>query len=67
MIIGPFIGERIISTFGEAIVVDGKSGFLPTYLIFVAAAIATLIAILPVLRLIREGKNKPADAPQDQA
>ena len=67
MIIGPFIGERIISTFGQPIVVDGKSGFLPTHLIFVAAAIATLIAILPVLRLIRGGANKPGQQTQEEA
>ena len=67
MIIGPFIGERIISTFGQPVVVDGKSGFLPTYLIFVAAAIATLIAILPVLRLIRGGANKPEQQMQEEA
>ncbi|MEA4938421.1 MAG: MFS transporter [Christensenella sp.] len=59
MVIGPFIGERIISTFGQPIVVDGKAGFLPTHLVFVAAAVATLIAILPVMRMIR-GAGKPA-------
>lgn len=59
MVIGPFIGERIISSFGEAIVVDGKAGFLPTRLIFVAAAIATLVALLPVLRMIRGAGKAP--------
>jgi MFS family permease len=57
MIIGPFIGERIITFFGEAVVVDGKAGFLPTHLIFVAAAIATLFALLPVMGLIRGEHN----------
>ena len=61
MVIGPFIGERIISTFGEPVVVDGKAGFLPTYLIFIAAAIATLVAILPVLRMIRDGAKQSDD------
>ena len=63
MVIGPFIGERIISTFGEPVVVDGKAGFLPTYLIFIAAAVATLIAILPVLRMIRDGAKKSDSMP----
>ena len=59
MVIGPFIGERIITFFGQPVVVDGKAGFLPTYLIFVAAAVATLFAILPVLRLIRGAEQAP--------
>ena len=58
MVIGPFIGERIITFFGQPIVVDGKAGFLPTYLIFVAAAVATLLALLPVLNLIRGAKRE---------
>ncbi|MEN6339508.1 MAG: MFS transporter [Clostridiaceae bacterium] len=60
MVIGPFIGERIISTFGQAVVVDGKAGFLPTYLIFIAASVATLIAIFPVMRMIKNASH-PAD------
>lgn len=63
MVIGPFIGERIITAFGQAIVVDGKAGFLPTHWIFVAAALATLIALLPVMKMIRDGSKKPL-APQ---
>ncbi|MEN6594016.1 MAG: MFS transporter [Clostridiaceae bacterium] len=60
MVIGPFIGERIISTFGQAVVVDGKAGFLPTYLIFIAASVATLIAIFPVMRMMKNASH-PAD------
>ena len=63
MVIGPFIGERIISGFGQPVVVDGKAGFLPTYLIFIAAAIATLIAILPVMRMIRGGAKRQNNPP----
>ncbi|MCE5188678.1 MAG: MFS transporter [Eubacteriales bacterium] len=62
MVIGPFIGERIISAFGQPVVVDGKAGFLPTYLIFVAAALATLIALFPVMKMIR-GASKPPRSP----
>jgi hypothetical protein len=66
MVIGPFIGERIISAFGQAVVVDGKAGFLPTYLIFIAASAATLLAIFPVMRVIKNAshpaeESKPAE------
>jgi len=60
MVIGPFIGERIITFFGQPIIVDGKAGFLPTHLIFIAAAVATLFALLPVLNLIRGAKRDAA-------
>jgi hypothetical protein len=67
MVIGPFIGERIITFFGQPVVVDGKAGFLPTHLIFVAAAVATLFAVLPVLGMIRRAKKLPEDnQPQAQ-
>lgn len=62
MVIGPFIGERIITAFGQPVVVDGKAGFLPTYLIFVAASVATLVAILPVMRMIRGAASTAADS-----
>jgi len=48
------------------VVVNGKAGFLPTHLIFVAAAVATLFAVLPVLNMIR-GAKKPPELNQSQA
>lgn len=51
MVIGPFIGERLISNFGEPVITNGETGFLPTPLIFITGAIIILISILPVLRL----------------
>ena len=60
MVIGPFIGERLITFFGQPVVVDGKAGFLPTYLIFIAASAATLLAIFPVMRMIKNA-SRPAD------
>ncbi len=48
MIIGPYIGQFIISLFGTPIVVNGNSGFLPTNLIFVVAGACTLLAFIPL-------------------
>jgi MFS family permease len=56
MTIGPFIGERLITYFGEAVVVNGRSGFLPSKEIFIAAAIVTLLAFIPIQRLLRKKK-----------
>ncbi len=48
MIIGPYIGQFIITIFGTPIVVNGNNGFLPTNLIFVIAGIFTLLAFIPL-------------------
>ena len=66
MVIGPFIGERIITFFGQPIVVDGKAGFLPTYLIFIGSAIVTLFALLPVLNMIRGAKRASIEAQPEE-
>ncbi len=54
MIVGPFIGERIITFFGAPIVTNGQAGFLPTNLIFVAAAFVTLLAFIPVKKVLEK-------------
>lgn len=54
MTIGPFIGERLITYFGEAVVVNGRSGYLPSKEIFIAAALVTLFAFIPIKRLLKE-------------
>ncbi len=59
MIIGPFIGERIISFFGAPIVTNGQKGFLPTSLIFIAAGLLTLLAFIPVKKALQQqGEEK---------
>ncbi len=54
MIIGPFIGERIITFFGKPIISNGQEGFLPTSLIFIAAGILTLLAFIPVKKALQQ-------------
>ncbi len=56
MIIGPFIGERLISIFGNPIVTNGQAGFLPTNLIFIGAAIVTLLAFIPLKKVLEDEK-----------
>ncbi len=54
MIIGPFIGERIITYFGTPITTNGQDGFLPSSLIFIVAGIVTLFAFYPIKKIIKE-------------
>ncbi len=58
MIIGPYIGQLIISTFGMPIVVDGNSGFLPTNIIFVMAGVCTLLAFIPLYIMGKTNADK---------
>lgn len=58
MVVGPFIGERVISLLGEAVVVEGKAGYLPAPHIFIIGAAIILLAVLPVLRLRSETVKK---------
>ncbi len=49
MVIGPFIGQFIISSFGQPV----QGGFLPTNLIFIAAGICTLLTFIPLYFIIK--------------
>ena len=49
MIPGPLIGGWLGSSFGQPIMLDGQSGFVPTSLIFQVAAGITLLALIPLL------------------
>ncbi len=48
MIPGPLIGGWLGSSFGQPIMLDGQSGFVPTSLIFQVAAGITLLALIPL-------------------
>lgn len=49
MVPGPLIGGWLGTQFGIPTVINGQAGFIPTPLIFQVAAVATLVAILPLL------------------
>ncbi len=51
MVPGPLIGSWLTTTFGIHTVLDGKEAFIPSSIIFQAAAIATLFAAIPILRI----------------
>jgi MFS family permease len=55
MVPGPILGSWLITTFGIPTVIAGKAGFIPTSLIFQVGGVATLLALIPLLRI---GKKK---------
>jgi MFS family permease len=57
MILGPFLGSWLITSFGNQTVIDGKAAFVPTSLIFQVAAIATLLAAIPIFLMNKYGSS----------
>jgi MFS family permease len=51
MVIGPAIGSFLIRTFGIPTTLNGEAGFIPTPVIYYAAALINLLAIPPLLRI----------------
>ena len=49
MVPGPLVGSWLATRYGIATVINGQPGFIPTPLIFQAAAVATILAALPLL------------------
>jgi len=60
MIPGPLIGSWLATRYGIPTVLDGRPGFIPTPLIFQVAAVATLLATLPLLFTHSGGRQKAA-------
>jgi MFS family permease len=57
MIPGPLLGGWLASTYGIATVIDGKPGTIPTPILFQAAALAVLFALIPLLLIKKPAKN----------
>jgi len=58
MVHGPLLGSWLITHFGISAVIDGKAGFIPTSIIFQAAGLATLLAIIPLLTIRNPKKSE---------
>jgi MFS family permease len=58
MILGPLTGGWLATRYGLPTVIEGQAGFIPTPVLFQAAAIATLLAALPLLVIGK--KERPA-------
>jgi MFS family permease len=56
MIPGPLLGGWLAATYGIPTVLDGKAGFIPTPLLFQAAAVAVLLTLIPLLLIGRSKK-----------
>ena len=56
MVIGPFIGARVINNANETYQELGVIKQVPTPWIFIAGAVVTLFVVIPIVRLYRMGK-----------
>ena len=54
MVIGPAIGSFLIRNFGIATTLNGEAGFIPTPIIFYAAAVINLLTLLPLMRIPKQ-------------
>ncbi len=57
MVPGPIIGGWLSSEFGIPTVINGQPGFIPTPIIFIAAALLILLTVIPLIP-IKESKKK---------
>ena len=57
MVPGPLIGSWLTTTYGIHTVLDGKEAYIPTSIIFQVAAIATLLAAIPIVVIIRKNRK----------
>lgn len=58
MVPGPLIGSWLTTNFGIHTILNGKEAFIPTPIIFQAAAVATLLAIIPILFMKKSTKSQ---------
>lgn len=57
MVIGPCIGSVLISSFGIPFTQNGSAGFIPTPIIFKAAAFTSLLALIPIIFIVKNNKS----------
>lgn len=57
MVIGPYIGSSLISRFGIPFSQNNSKGFIPTPIIFQVAAFGSLLAIIPIIFIIKNDNS----------
>ena len=60
MIPGPLIGGWLASEYGIPTIIDGQPGYIPTPIIFIAAALLILLTVIPLIpaRELKREKKK---------
>ncbi len=58
MVIGPSIGSFLISNYGLVSMVDGETGFIPTPIVFQAAAVMGLVTLIPLIIIYKNKKKR---------
>lgn len=62
MVIGPAIGSFLIRSYGIPTLLNGEAGFIPTPVIYYAAAAINLLTLLPLLRIPKQIRLTEVDA-----
>ncbi|MEA5079400.1 MAG: MFS transporter [Anaerolineaceae bacterium] len=65
MVPGPLIGSWLTTAYGVHSVLDGKEAFIPSSLIFQVAAIATLLAAIPIYFVNRKRTQQSSQLPSE--
>jgi len=57
MVIGPWIGSTLISSFGIPTVLNDQAGFIPVPIIFQVGAVIGLLSLIPLFFMRSNGKK----------
>ena len=60
MIIGPSVATAVISRFGIPVVIDGEAGMAPSAILFVLAAVMSVLTLIPTWMAVKAKKAKDA-------
>ena len=63
MVVGPWIGSRLIQSFGIPTTLNGQAGFIPVPIIFQVGSVIALLALIPLFLIRSRKTNEPLNNP----
>ncbi|MBQ8813745.1 MAG: MFS transporter [Lachnospiraceae bacterium] len=61
MVVGPSVATAVISRFGIPVVIDGEAGMAPSAILFVLAAVISVLTLIPTWMAVKAKKAKAAE------
>ena len=58
MVIGPSVATAVINRFGIPVVIDGEAGMAPSAILFVLAAIMSVLTLVPTWMAVKAKKSR---------